>query len=255
MFSVQIDFQEFMIVPIGAGSFSEGLRWITEVFHHLKAELKKAGHNTSVGDEGGFAPNLDNEESLEFLMKAIKAAGFKPGDQIAICIDCASSELFEEGGKKGYKFWKSNPGKICTADDIIDLCAKWIEKYPIVSIEDSLDQNDWDGYVKMTAQLGKKIQLVGDDFFVTNTERFKKGIDMKACNSILIKLNQIGTVTETLECIKMAQQSGYGTVISHRSGETEDVCISLKFAADPAFRNFFTRRLLRISPLARLRNK
>jgi len=222
----KIDFQEFMVIPIGATSYSEGLRMITEVFHNLKSELKKAGHNTSVGDEGGFAPNLDNDEALEFVMKAIKTAGYKPGEQIVIALDCASSELFDEGERKGYKFWKSNPGKIFTADEMVGIYAKWVDKYPIVSIEDSLDQNDWDGYVKITEKLGKKIQLVGDDFFVTNPERFKKGIEKKACNSILIKVNQIGTISETLECIKMAQQNGYGAIISHRSGETEDAFIA-----------------------------
>lgn len=222
----KIDFQEFMIAPLGAKTYSEGLRWITEIFHALKAELKKAGHNTAVGDEGGFAPNLGNDEALEFVMKAITAAGYKPGEQIAIALDCASSELFDEGDRKGYKFWKSNPGKIFSAKEMTDIYAGWVAKYPIYSIEDALDQNDWDGYVKLTEQLGKKIQLVGDDFFVTNPERFSKGIKMNACNSILIKVNQIGTVTETLECIKLAQTNGYTAICSHRSGETEDAFIA-----------------------------
>ena len=221
-----IDFQEFMIMPVGAKSFSEGLQWITEIFHALKSILKKGKHVTAVGDEGGFAPNLTNDESLEVVMQAITAAGFKPGKQIAIALDCASSELFDEGGRKGYKFWKSNPDKLFTADEMIAKYAEWCKKYPIVSIEDGLDQSDWEGYVKLTKVLGKKVQIVGDDFFVTNPTRLKKGIDMGACNSILIKVNQIGTVTETLDAIKMAQQAGYSAVCSHRSGETEDTFIA-----------------------------
>jgi len=222
----KIDFQEFMVMPVGAKSFSEGLRWCTEIFHHLKSLLKKAGHVTSVGDEGGFAPNISNDEALDYVMNAIKAAGFQPGTQIGIALDCASSELFDEGGRKGYKYWKSNPDKLFSAAEMIEKYSKWINTYPIVSIEDPLDQNDWDGYVSMTKTLGGKTQIVGDDFFVTNPTRFKKGIDMHACNSILIKVNQIGTVSETLECIKMAQQAGYTAVCSHRSGETEDAFIA-----------------------------
>lgn len=222
----KIDFQEFMIAPIGAKTFSEGLQWITEIFHALKSILKKKGHITAVGDEGGFAPNLGNEESLSVIMEAISAAGYKAGSQIQIALDCASSELFDEGGRKGYKFWKSNPGKIFSADEMIGIYADWIKKYPIYSIEDGLDQNDWDGYVKFTQVLGKKIQIVGDDFFVTNPERLEKGIKMKAANAILIKVNQIGTVSETLEAIRMAQKAGYGVISSHRSGETEDAFIS-----------------------------
>ena len=222
----KIDFQEFMIMPVGAKTFSEGLQWITEVFHALKSILKKGGHVTAVGDEGGFAPNLTNDESLEVVMQAIIAAGYKPGKQIAIALDCASSELFDEGGRKGYKFWKSNPDKLFTADEMIAIYADWCKKYPIVSIEDGLDQSDWDGYVKFTKALGKKVQIVGDDFFVTNPTRLQKGIDMGACNAILIKVNQIGTVTETLDAIKMAQKAGYGVISSHRSGETEDSFIA-----------------------------
>jgi enolase len=203
----KIDFQEFMIMPLGAESFREAVRMNAEVFHNLKSLLKAAGHNTSVGDEGGFAPNLDNEEALQFIMKAIEKAGYKPGEQISIALDCASSELFDEGGRKGYKFWKSNPDKLFSA-------------------EDGLDQNDWEGYVKLTKALGNKIQIMGDDFFVTNTKRLEKGIKMGACNSILIKLNQIGTVTETLEAINMAKRAGYTAVVSHRSGETEDSFIA-----------------------------
>ncbi len=222
----KIDFQEFMIMPVGAKSFSEGLRWITEIFHTLKGILKKNKHVTAVGDEGGFAPNITNDQALEVIMEAIKAAGYKPGSQIKIALDTASSELFEEGGRKGYKFWKSNPSKLFNADDMIKIFANWIKKYPIISVEDGLDQNDWEGYVKMTKALGKKTQIVGDDFFVTNPERLGKGIKMNAANAILIKVNQIGTVTETLDAIKMAQKAKYGVIISHRSGETEDAFIA-----------------------------
>jgi len=211
---------------VGAGSFREAVRMTAEVFHNLKSLLKGAGHNTSVGDEGGFAPNLDNEEALQFIMKAIEKAGYRPGEQVAIALDCASSELFDEGGRKGYKFWKTNPDKLFTADELIELYTKWVGKYPIISIEDGLDQNDWEGYVKLTKALGNKIQIMGDDFFVTNTKRLEKGIAMGACNSILIKLNQIGTVTETIEAITMAKRAGYTAVVSHRSGETEDAFIA-----------------------------
>ena len=222
----KIDFQEFMIAPIGAKSFSEGLRWITEIFHALKNLLKKKGHVTAVGDEGGFAPNLGNEEALEVIMEAISNSGYKAGSQIQIALDCASSELFDEGGRKGYKFWKSNPSKLFSADEMVGIYADWIKKYPIYSIEDGLDQNDWTGYVKFTKALGSKIQIVGDDFFVTNPERLAKGIAMGATNAILIKVNQIGTVSETLEAIRVAQKAGYGVISSHRSGETEDAFIS-----------------------------
>jgi enolase len=215
-----------MIAPVGAKTFSEGLRWITEIFHALKGILKKKGHVTAVGDEGGFAPNLGNEEALAVIMEAISAAGYQAGSQIQIALDCASSELFDEGGRKGYKFWKSNPGKLFSADEMISIYSDWKSKYPIYSIEDGLDQNDWDGYVKFTKSLGKKVQIVGDDFFVTNPERLEKGIKMNAANAILIKVNQIGTVSETFEAIKMAQKAGYGVISSHRSGETEDAFIS-----------------------------
>jgi len=222
----KIDFQEFMIMPVGAKSFSEGLRWITEIFHVLKGLLKKDKLATSVGDEGGFAPNLTNDEALEYIMKAIKEAGYKPGSQIAIALDCASSELFDEGKREGYKFWKSEPDKLYTAQEMVAKYSDWVKKYPIISIEDGLDQNDWSGYVEFTKKLGAKTQLVGDDFFVTNPERLAKGIKIKAANAILIKVNQIGTVTETLEAIKMAQKAGYGVISSHRSGETEDSFIA-----------------------------
>jgi enolase len=222
----KIDFQEFMVMPVGAESFREAVRMTAEVFHNLKSILKAAGHNTSVGDEGGFAPNLGNEEALDFIMKAIEKAGYQPGEQIAIALDCASSELFDEGGKKGYKFWKSNPDKLFSADEMIEMYTKWVNKYPIVSIEDGLDQDDWEGYVKLTKALGGRIQIMGDDFFVTNTTRLEKGIAMGACNSILIKLNQIGTVTETIEAVNMAKKAGYTAIISHRSGETEDTYLA-----------------------------
>ncbi|MBI4976350.1 MAG: phosphopyruvate hydratase [Spirochaetes bacterium] len=224
----KVDFQEFMVMPVGAKSFKEGIRMVCEVFHNLKSVLKKAGHNTNVGDEGGFAPSIDNEESLKFIIEAIQKAGYEPGrdKDFAIALDCASSELFDEGEKKGYKFWKSNPSKLFSADDMIKLYGDWVAKYPIISIEDPLDQNDWDGYVKMTKALGDKIQIVGDDFFVTNPKRLAQGIEKGACNSILVKVNQIGTLTETFDAVQMAQKANYTAVLSHRSGETEDATIA-----------------------------
>jgi enolase len=224
----KVDFQEFMVMPVGAKSFAEGIRMTAEVFHNLKSVLKKAGHNTNVGDEGGFAPNIENEESLKYIMEAIEKAGYKAGRDrdFAIAMDCASSELFDEGGKKGYKFWKSNPDKLFTAEQMVDLFSSWVDKYPIISIEDPLDQDDWDGYKKMTERLGEKIQIVGDDFFVTNPKRLAEGISKGCCNSILVKVNQIGTLTETFEAVQMAQKAGYTAVLSHRSGETEDATIA-----------------------------
>jgi enolase len=224
----KIDFQEFMVMPVGAKSFAQGIRMVAEVFHQLKAVLKKAGHNTNVGDEGGFAPNLDNEEAITFILDAVAKAGYTPGrdKDIAIALDCASSELFEEGHKKGYKFWKSAPDKVLSSQQIIDLFAAWIDKYPIISVEDPLDQDDWAGYAAFTKALGDKVQVVGDDFFVTNTERLSRGIAEGCTNSILIKVNQIGTLTETLEAIEMAHRAGFTSVISHRSGETEDATIA-----------------------------
>jgi enolase len=222
----KVDFQEFMVMPVGAKSIREAVRMIAEVFHSLKKILHDAGQSTAVGDEGGFAPNIANDEALDYIMKAIEKTAYKPGEDIMIALDPAASELFEEGGKKGYKFWKSNPGKLFSSDEMIELYTKWVNKYPIISIEDGLDQNDWEGYVKMTKALGNRIQVVGDDFFVTNTQRLKKGIEMGACNSILIKVNQIGTVTETIEAIDMAKRAAYTAVISHRSGETEDSFIA-----------------------------
>ena len=224
----KIDFQEFMVMPIGATTFRDGIRMVAEVFHNLKSVLKKAGHNTNVGDEGGFAPNLDNEESLKFIMDAIDKAGYTAGrdKDFAIALDCASSELYDEGGKQGYKFWKSNPSKLFSAQEMVDLFASWVEKYPILSIEDPLDQDDWAGYKAMTKALGDKVQIVGDDFFVTNPARLADGIAQGCCNSILVKVNQIGTLTETLEAVGLALRNKYTAVLSHRSGETEDATIA-----------------------------
>jgi enolase len=223
----KVDFQEFMVMPVGAPTMHEAVRWTAEVFHALAKLLKDDGHNTAVGDEGGFAPDIQNEEALQYIVKAIEKAGYKADkEQFGICMDAASSELFDEGGKKGYKFWKSNPDKLFTADDMIKLYEGWINKYPIISLEDPLDQNDWDGYVALTKAVGNKVQIVGDDFFVTNTERLAKGIKLGACNSILIKVNQIGTITETYEAVEMAKKANYTAVVSHRSGETEDTFIA-----------------------------
>jgi enolase len=224
----KIDFQEFMVMPVGADSFAEGIRMVAEVFHTLKSVLKKAGHNTAVGDEGGFAPNLDNEEAIKYILDAVDKAGYKAGRDadFALALDCACSELWDEGGKKGYKFWKSNPDKLFSSAEMVDLFAGWVDRYPILSIEDPLDQDDWDGYKAMTDRLGARVQIVGDDFFVTNPKRLAEGIARGACNSILVKVNQIGTLTETLEAVALAQRSGYTAVLSHRSGETEDTTIA-----------------------------
>jgi enolase len=224
----KVDFQEFMVMPVGAESFTDGIRMVCEVFHSLKSVLKKAGHNTAVGDEGGFAPNIDNEESLKYIMEAIVKAGYQPGrdKDFAIALDCASSELFDEGGKKGYKFWKSNPSKLFSAAEMVGIYKEWCSKYPIISIEDALDQDDWSGYAALTKELGAQVQLVGDDFFVTNPKRLAEGIAKGCCNSILIKVNQIGTLTETLDAIELAKRNGYTAVLSHRSGETEDATIA-----------------------------
>ncbi|MCX8044802.1 MAG: phosphopyruvate hydratase [Desulfobacterota bacterium] len=214
-----VDFQEFMVMPIGAPTFAEALRYGAETFAALKDILKKKGHVTSVGDEGGFAPNLgSNDEACDVIVEAIKKAGYKPGKDVAIALDPAASSFYEE---TAYNLSKSRQGKKTTAD-MIALYKKWIEKYPIVSIEDGLAENDWQGFQKLTAQLGSKIQIVGDDLYVTNTKFIARGIKEKSTNAVLIKLNQIGTVTETVEAIQMCRQAGWGFVISHRSGETED---------------------------------
>jgi len=221
-----VDFQEFMVMPIGAEDFPEALRMGAEVFHTLKGVLKAKGYNTSVGDEGGFAPSLkSNEEAIEVILAAVKKAGYKAGEQIAIALDPAASEMWVKS-TKSYKFFKSNPNKKVTSDAMIKHWAGWVGKYPIVSIEDGLAEDDWDGWAKIQKKLGGKIQLVGDDLFVTNTDRLAKGIKLGCANSILIKLNQIGTLTETLEAINLARRNGYTAVISHRSGETEDSTIA-----------------------------
>ncbi|MBQ8972662.1 MAG: phosphopyruvate hydratase [Clostridia bacterium] len=223
--SNSVDTQEFMIMPAGAPSFKEGLRMCTEVFHSLQKLLKAEGETTAVGDEGGFAPNLkSDEDTIEHILKAIEDAGYVPGKDFVLAMDAASSEWKSEKGKGFYHQPKS--GKDFTSDELIDHWASLVEKYPIISIEDGLDEEDWEGWQKMTAKLGDKVQLVGDDLFVTNTERLSKGIQLGCANSILIKLNQIGSVSETLEAIKMAHKAGYTAVTSHRSGETEDTTIA-----------------------------
>ena len=221
-----VDTQEFMIMPVGAPSFKEALRWCAEVFHTLKKLIKDMGDVTAVGDEGGFAPNklTSDEEAIEKILEAIKAAGFEPGKDFMIAMDAASSEWKSEKGKGFYKQPKS--GREFTSDELIAHWEALVDKYPIISIEDGLDEEDWDGWVKMTKQIGHKVQLVGDDLFVTNTERLAKGISLGAGNSILIKLNQIGSVSETLEAIKMAHKAGYTAISSHRSGETADTTIA-----------------------------
>ncbi len=221
-----VDFQEFMIMPVGAKDFPEALRMGAETFHTLKSVLAKKGYATSVGDEGGFAPMLkSNEEALEVIMDAIKKAGYKAGRDIAIALDPAASEMFDDKTKK-YKFFKSNPKKKMSSESLINHWADWVDKYPIISIEDGLAEDDWSGWTKLNKKLGSKIQLVGDDLFVTNTKRLAKGIKLECANSILIKLNQIGTLTETFEAINMAGRAGWTAVISHRSGETEDSTIA-----------------------------
>jgi enolase len=221
----KIDFQEFMIVPVGASHFSEGLRWGVEIFHHLKSVLKKKGYSTNVGDEGGFAPDIQsNEEAIETVLMAIEAAGYKPGEQISIAMDAATSEMFDE--EKGtYKFYKSS-GKIISSDEMVAYWTEWVNKYPIVSIEDGMAEDDWSGWKKLTDSVGRKCQLVGDDLFVTNVKRLQQGIDTGVANSILVKVNQIGTVTETINAVQLAQHNGYTTIMSHRSGETEDTTIA-----------------------------
>lgn len=216
------DLQEFMIMPVGAPSFKEALRYGAEVFHNLKKILKDRGCNTSVGDEGGYAPTLDNNETaVELIIEAIKAAGYEPGKDIYIAIDGAATELYKDN-----RYELKSENRSLSSEEMVEFYADWLSKYPIISIEDGLAEDDWDGYKLMTEKLGKKVQIVGDDLFVTNIKRLKEGIDKGVTNSILIKLNQIGSVTETIEAIKMAKEAGYTAVVSHRSGETEDTTIS-----------------------------
>lgn len=220
-----IDFQEFMIVPVGADQFSEALRMGVEVFHALKGVLKSKGYSTNVGDEGGFAPNIkSNEEAIETVLQAIEKAGYRPGEDIFIAMDAAASEFFNEK-ENLYHFHKSGGAKL-TSDEMIGYWEEWVNKYPILSIEDGLHEDDWDGWVKLTSSIGKKVQLVGDDLFVTNVERLSQGIKTGAANSILIKVNQIGTLTETIDAVQMATRNAYTNIISHRSGETEDTTIA-----------------------------
>ncbi len=219
-----VDMQEFMVMPAGAETFADALRMGTEIFHNLKQVLKKKGYNTAVGDEGGFAPNLgSNEEAIEVILQAIEQAGYKAGDDVYIALDPASSEMYQNGA---YVFWKSDPDRQRTAEDMVAYWSNWVNQYPIISIEDAMAENDWEGWRMLTEAIGNKVQLVGDDLFVTNTERLLRGIEEGSANSILIKLNQIGTLTETLEAIEMAHKHRYTAVISHRSGETEDSTIA-----------------------------
>ena len=218
-----VDFQEFMVMPVGAESFSEALRWGVEIFHTLKGGLKKRGYNTAVGDEGGFAPSVkSNVEAIDVVLEAIQQAGYEPGDEVAIALDPAASEFYQDGK---YIFQKSDKS-VKSSEEMVRFWAKWVRDYPIVSLEDGLAEDDWEGWQMLTKEVGSKIQLVGDDLFVTNTERLQEGIDRGVANSILIKVNQIGTVSETLDAIDLARRNGYTSVISHRSGETEDTFIA-----------------------------
>jgi len=218
-----VDFQEFMVMPVGAKSFSDALRWGVEVFHTLKGVLKKRGYNTAVGDEGGFAPSVkSNVEAIEVVLEAIQQAGYKPGEEIAIALDPAASEFYQDGK---YVFKKSDKSAK-SSDDMVRFWVKWAKDYPIVSLEDGLSESDWDGWRNLTKELGDEIQLVGDDLFVTNVTFLQEGIDKNVANSILIKVNQIGTVSETLDAIDLARRHGYTSIISHRSGETEDTFIA-----------------------------
>lgn len=219
-----VDVQEFMVMPVGAKSWKEALRMGAEIFHALKSVLHAQGLNTAVGDEGGFAPNLSsNEDAIKAIMAAIEKAGYKPGEEVRIAMDAAASSFYDKDKKK---YVLAGENKELTSEEMVALYEEWVAKYPIISIEDGLDENDWDGFKLMTERLGKKIQIVGDDLFVTNTQKLAKGIELGIANSILIKLNQIGTITETLDAIEMAKRAGYTAVISHRSGETEDVTIA-----------------------------
>jgi enolase len=219
-----LDLQEFMIAPVGGGSFSEALRIGVEIFHHLKQVLKQKGYNTAVGDEGGFAPNLRaNEEAVEVILEAIEKAGYKAGEDVFLALDPATSEMYQNGH---YVFWKSDPNTKRTSQDMVAFWERWVNQYPIISIEDGMAEDDWEGWRLLTERLGKRVQLVGDDLFVTNTERLAQGIRSGCANSILIKPNQIGTLTETLAAIELAHKHGYTAILSHRSGETEDATIA-----------------------------
>lgn len=221
----KIDFQEFMVMPIGATSFSEGLRWGVEIFHALKSVLKKKGYSTNVGDEGGFAPDIQsNEEAIDTVMAAISAAGFKPGTQVSIAMDPAVSEMFDTKTKE-YHFHKSD-GKKLSSEKMVEFWANWAKNYPIISLEDGMAEDDWDGWKLLTDTLGATVQLVGDDLFVTNVDRLQMGIDKGVGNGLLVKVNQIGTITETINAVTLAQHNGYNTIMSHRSGETEDTTIA-----------------------------
>ena len=220
-----IDFQEFMVMPIGAESFSQSLRMGVEIFHNLKKVLKSKGHSTNVGDEGGFAPNLSsNVEAIETVLMAIEKAGFKPGEEVMIAMDAAASEFYNE--EEGVYHFHQSTGEKLTSDEMVAYWKEWCEKYPILSIEDGLHEDDWSGWTKLNAAIGDNVQLVGDDLFVTNTTRLQRGIDLKAANSILIKVNQIGTLTETINAVNLAKRHSYTSVMSHRSGETEDTTIA-----------------------------
>jgi enolase len=219
----KIDFQEFMVMPTGASSFSEGLRWGVEIFHALKSVLKKKGYSTNVGDEGGFAPNIQsNEEAIETVLEAIQAAGYKAGSQVFIAMDAANSELYKNGK---YVFHKSD-GKTMSSEELVKYWTNWVKQYPIASIEDGMAEDDWEGWKMLTESIGSKVQLVGDDLFVTNVTRLQQGIDKSIANGLLVKVNQIGTITETINAVTLAQHSGYNTIMSHRSGETEDTTIA-----------------------------
>jgi enolase len=221
----KIDFQEFMVMPVGASSFSDGLRWGVEIFHALKSVLKKKGFSTNVGDEGGFAPNIQsNEEAIETVLTAIEAAGYKAGSQIMIAMDAANTELWDSKKKK-YIFHKSS-GKEVSSDQLVKFWEKWVKEYPIASIEDGMAEDDWEGWANLTKAVGKKCQLVGDDLYVTNVTRLQQGIDKGIANGLLVKVNQIGTLTETINAVTLAQHNGYNTIMSHRSGETEDTTIA-----------------------------
>jgi enolase len=220
----KIDIQEYMVMPVGADTFSEGLRMGTEIFHSLKSVLREKGHSTNVGDEGGFAPNLkSNEEGVEFVLRAIEKAGYKPGDDVLLAFDAAASEFYDK--KRGiYRF--DSTGEEMNGEEMVDFWDKWSKKYPIVSIEDGIDEDDWDSWKLLTDRIGKEIQLVGDDLFVTNVSRLAHGIEKGIANSILVKVNQIGTLSETIDAVEMAHNAGYSSVMSHRSGETEDTTIA-----------------------------